>query len=75
MLNTKYIVVGAGIFGSVIAERIASVLNERVTVIEKRAPDSVRAGQNRHLQGSIPDPGLKAWRLIIRSIPRGIRLC
>ncbi len=36
MLNTKYIVVGAGIFGSVIAERIASVLNEPVTVIEKR---------------------------------------
>ena len=36
MLNTKYIVVGAGVFGSVIAERIASVLNEPVTVIEKR---------------------------------------
>ena len=36
MLNSKYIVVGAGIFGSVIAERIASVLNEPVTVIDKR---------------------------------------
>ena len=36
MLNTKYIVVGAGVFGSVVAERIASVLNEPVTVIEKR---------------------------------------
>ena len=37
MFNTKYVVVGAGIFGSVIAERIASVLNESVTVIEKRS--------------------------------------
>ena len=37
MLNTKYVVVGAGIFGSVIAERIASVLDEPVTVIEKRS--------------------------------------
>lgn len=36
MLNTKYIVVGAGIFGSVMAERIASVLREPVVVIEKR---------------------------------------
>jgi len=32
----KTIVVGSGIFGSVIAERIASVANERVVVIEKR---------------------------------------
>ena len=36
MLNYKYIVVGAGIYGSVIANRIASVLNEDVLLIEKR---------------------------------------
>ncbi len=36
MLNTKYFVVGAGIFGSVIAERIATVLGESVTLIERR---------------------------------------
>lgn len=32
----KYFVIGAGIWGSVIAERIASQLNRPVTVIEKR---------------------------------------
>ncbi len=32
----KYLVVGAGFSGAVIAERIASVLNEKVLVIEKR---------------------------------------
>lgn len=32
----KYLVVGAGIFGSVIAERIAKVLNQKVLVIDKR---------------------------------------
>ncbi len=37
MLEYKYIVVGSGIFGSVIAERIASVLNESVIVVEKRS--------------------------------------
>ena len=31
-----YIVVGAGFFGSVIAERIASQLNKKVAVIERR---------------------------------------
>ena len=36
MIDAKYIVVGSGIFGSVIAERIASILNEFVVVIEKR---------------------------------------
>ena len=37
MLDAKYIVVGSGIFGSVIAERIASVLNKSVVVVEKRS--------------------------------------
>lgn len=32
----KYLIVGSGFFGSVIAERIANKLNEKVLVIEKR---------------------------------------
>lgn len=32
----KYLIVGSGFFGSVIAERIANQLNEKVLVIEKR---------------------------------------
>ena len=36
MIETSYIVAGAGIFGSVIAERIASVLRQPVTLVEKR---------------------------------------
>ncbi|MDD5021717.1 MAG: UDP-galactopyranose mutase [Endomicrobiaceae bacterium] len=32
----KYIVVGAGFWGSVFAERLASVLNEKILVIDKR---------------------------------------
>jgi UDP-galactopyranose mutase len=34
--NYDYIIVGAGFFGSVIAERIASQLNKKVAVIERR---------------------------------------
>ena len=34
--NVKYLVVGAGFFGSVIAERIAEDKGERVVVIDKR---------------------------------------
>ena len=34
--NLKYLVVGAGFFGSVVAERIAADLGERVLVIDKR---------------------------------------
>ena len=34
--NFKYIVVGAGLTGLVIAERIANVLNEKVLIIEKK---------------------------------------
>ena len=37
MIDTEYIVVGSGIFGSVVAERIATVLQKPVTVIEKRS--------------------------------------
>ncbi|MDR1659863.1 MAG: NAD(P)-binding protein [Desulfovibrio sp.] len=35
--NLKYLVVGAGLWGGVLAERIASVLGERVLVIDRRA--------------------------------------
>lgn len=34
--NLKYLVVGSGFFGATIAERIASQLNEKVLVIDKR---------------------------------------
>jgi UDP-galactopyranose mutase len=34
--NVKYIIVGAGFFGAVIAERIANDKGERVLVIDKR---------------------------------------
>jgi len=34
--NLKYLVVGSGFFGSVIAERIANVLNEKVLIVDKR---------------------------------------
>lgn len=34
--NLRYLIVGSGFFGSVIAERIANDLSERVVVIEKR---------------------------------------
>ena len=37
MFDAKYVVVGGGIFGCVIAERIASVLNESVIIVEKRS--------------------------------------
>lgn len=36
MTNYKYIIVGAGLWGSVLAERIASQLSEKVLVIDKR---------------------------------------
>ena len=35
-MDFKYIVVGAGLAGVTIAERIANVLNEKVLIIEKR---------------------------------------
>ena len=44
-MNYKYVVVGAGLAGLTIAERIANVLNEEVLVIEKRG----------HIGGNIYD--------------------
>ena len=35
--DCKYLIVGSGIFGSVIAERIANDIGEHVTIIEKRS--------------------------------------
>ena len=35
-MKYKYVVVGAGLAGLTIAERIAKVMNEKVLVIEKR---------------------------------------
>ena len=34
--NLKYLIVGSGFFGSVLAERISNGLNEKVLVVEKR---------------------------------------
>ncbi len=34
--NLKYLIVGSGFFGSVLAERIANGLNEKVMIVEKR---------------------------------------
>ena len=36
MIETKFVIVGSGIFGIVVAERISSVLQEPVTIIERR---------------------------------------
>lgn len=36
-METDYLIVGAGFFGAVLAERIASTLNKRVLLLEKRA--------------------------------------
>lgn len=36
VINSDFVIVGAGFFGSVLAERIASVLNKSVTVLERR---------------------------------------
>ncbi|MHC4453855.1 MAG: NAD(P)-binding protein, partial [Planctomycetota bacterium] len=35
-MSYDYLIVGAGLFGSVIAERIANDLNKRVLVIDRR---------------------------------------
>lgn len=58
--GAKYLVVGSGFFGSVIAERIANVLNQKVLVIEKRGHiggncysiDDKETGIHYHLYGT-----------------------
>ena len=37
MIQTKYVIVGAGFYGAVFAERIATVLGQRVTLIDRRS--------------------------------------
>lgn len=34
--NADYVIVGSGLWGSVLAERISTVLNKKVIIIEKR---------------------------------------
>lgn len=53
-MNYKYVVVGAGLAGLTMAERIAEVLNEKVLVIEKR----------NHIGGNIYDSYNEAGILI-----------
>lgn len=56
----KYLIVGSGFFGSVIAERIANILNKKVLVIEKRnhiggncySVDDKETGIHYHLYGT-----------------------
>ena len=36
MYKTDYLIIGCGLFGSVLAERIANVLKKKVIIIEKR---------------------------------------
>lgn len=58
--RVKYLIVGSGFFGAVIAERIANVLNEKVLVIEKRnhiggncySLDDPETGIHYHLYGT-----------------------
>jgi UDP-galactopyranose mutase len=60
LTGLKYLVVGSGFFGSVIAERIANQLNEKVLVIEKRnhiggncySLDDPETGIHYHLYGT-----------------------
>ncbi len=58
--GVKYLVVGSGFFGAVIAERIANIMNEKVLVIEKRGHiggnchsiDDKETGIHYHLYGT-----------------------
>lgn len=60
LTGLKYLVVGSGFFGSVMAERIANQLNEKVLVIEKRnhiggncySLDDPETGIHYHLYGT-----------------------
>ncbi|HLN53903.1 MAG TPA: UDP-galactopyranose mutase [Lentimicrobium sp.] len=58
--GVKFLIVGSGFFGAVVAERIANVLNERVVIIEKRnhvggncySVDDKETGIHYHLYGT-----------------------
>ena len=72
----KYLVVGSGFFGSVMAERIATQLKEKVLVIEKRnhiggncySLDDPETGIHYHLYGThiFHTPNPRVWEYINR---------
>lgn len=76
MIDTKFVVVGSGIFGSVIAERIASVLGEPVTIVERRnavggncrSEFDSETGIEFHCYGShiFHTPSRKVWEYLTR---------
>lgn len=79
MIETKYIVAGSGLSGAVAAERIASVLGEAVTVVERRnavggncrSTVDPETGIECHCYGShiFHTASEKAWRYIKRFSP------
>lgn len=72
----KYLIVGSGFFGSVLAERIANKLKEKVMVIEKRnhiggncySLDDPETGIHYHLYGThiFHTPHERVWNYISR---------
>jgi UDP-galactopyranose mutase len=70
----KYLIVGSGFFGSVLAERIAGELKEKVLVIEKRdhiggncfSLDEPETGIHYHLYGThiFHTPNERVWKYI-----------
>jgi UDP-galactopyranose mutase len=72
----KFLIVGSGFFGSVLAERIANKLNEKVVVIEKRnhiggncySLDDQETGIHYHLYGThiFHTPNERVWKYINR---------
>ncbi|HLN54492.1 MAG TPA: UDP-galactopyranose mutase [Bacteroidales bacterium] len=70
----KYLIVGSGFFGSVLAERIANELKENVLVVEKRdhiggncfSLDEPETGIHYHLYGThiFHTPNERVWRYI-----------
>ena len=75
--NIKFLVVGAGLFGSVIAERIATVLKKKVLIIEKSQeigqPNYSTAGTPKEtvVDFDLPENILSAsWSKIMWATPR-----
>jgi UDP-galactopyranose mutase len=72
----KFLIVGSGFFGSVLAERIANKLKEKVVVIEKRnhiggncySLDDPETGIHYHLYGThiFHTPNERVWKYINR---------
>lgn len=72
----KYLIVGGGFFGSVLSERIASVLNKKVLVIDKRnhvggncySTDDPETGIHYHVYGThiFHTPNERVWNYINR---------